>query len=1103
MKNTKQGSALLIVLGFLSFMVVSAVAFSIYMRSERLPSSAMRRTVTTRHLVKAALARAIGDIDDALRAEPFPGCMGANGPTIQNAQSGKWSRYSNARRASWVGRVFRPLAWMDRDGDEQVVQNRDDGPSDHTSDDGDLYSIPWIRLDRDSVSTLTLEGLGYVPPPLMNEARLLGRESWSSAWRYFDYDAGRYAYTALNVSDYFDINRLNANTNRNSGGAGRISLAYLFADANGKVNQSQAANFDTFVSGTRGGEANLYPFVSMLDYSLALQNNLSDRLANPFYDRLKSGGSQPAFYGQVWGQMSAPNRSDALSSLMTDTAYLKNARPVFLTDSWFGSTNTAYRTDVCDLAHPQWQPFWKYEDGYDPLSLCFPPKTPFLKEFLINDSFSLPAAFALYDYLDEDSQPSSLVMPCFERAPMICGFRLMPRGGLQFSLTCKQTPLPLNPQGQSPGTKEEYFMKFSIPQTDVHVSLVYPFKRDRPGETTSYKVQAFARVFFAPADAPARTGGFGTIDWATRATLANLAQLDANPPANQQPNPTGVTPPNSTILLISDKKSITVPSQIATENDANCGNGFYVSLPAYDSQTDKPGDGWKILETETLTGQSPQVPNTFGGSEFAFLDASYVPIAPNNTPLVPQMSIVLRVEGDDGTVDLVPANFADDALIDKSIDQSYATRWNSTITMRTSYLPNNVPLFKFATAFSGGKTFALDPAALQALVGGASGTPVPISVEPWSTDAYVCCDPRYNWAPEDWVKKTASGDLYPIWLDCAHERLGLDAAHDVDIFMDVSNAGYLQSAYEFMFLPRVCDWAENHSACGLWGLLNGSGRYSDGNPKGNVGDLANASLMWRSFLPTALGGDDVFETLGTNGKGVQNGATGFRVNPYTDNAMIFRAAIENTPLGWWAASTNDTTASRGSAFKNNDLKKGVEYTFGPSSKFTEDQWNQDKVNDVSEALRTALAGAPSANSGLPAVDAWKTAFDAIWATSFDTDDENKLFGVDMGSATLHGIDRKFLYGFWRDCFACSQQLFLIFVRAESTALGGSGEGRTPGQLGGRAVALVWRDPNAPPQSWGPNDNNLNLPHAMTVGEQSTSNTRTPHKTRILFYHQFD
>ena len=49
-------------------------------------------------------------------------------------------------------------------------------------------------------------------------------------------------------------------------------------------------------------------------------------------------------------------------------------------------------------------------------------------------------------------------------------------------------------------------------------------------------------------------------------------------------------------------------------------------------------------------------------------------------------------------------------------------------------------------------------------------------------------------------------------------------------------------------------------------------------------------------------------------------------------------------------------------------------------------------------------------------------------------------------------------------------------------------GQTPPQLGGRAVALVWRDP--------------------TVTRNDVSGTQTsggprPHRTRILFYRQFD
>ena len=66
----KKGSALLIVLGMLSFMVVSAVGFSIYMRSSRTPSSYLRRNVSARYLVRAALAKAIEDLEGNYNSDP-------------------------------------------------------------------------------------------------------------------------------------------------------------------------------------------------------------------------------------------------------------------------------------------------------------------------------------------------------------------------------------------------------------------------------------------------------------------------------------------------------------------------------------------------------------------------------------------------------------------------------------------------------------------------------------------------------------------------------------------------------------------------------------------------------------------------------------------------------------------------------------------------------------------------------------------------------------------------------------------------------------------------------------------------------------------------
>ena len=69
----RKGSALLIVLGMMAFMIVSAVAFSAYMRFARTPSSFLRRSAAARELTKAALARAIDEIDFSVANNPYPG----------------------------------------------------------------------------------------------------------------------------------------------------------------------------------------------------------------------------------------------------------------------------------------------------------------------------------------------------------------------------------------------------------------------------------------------------------------------------------------------------------------------------------------------------------------------------------------------------------------------------------------------------------------------------------------------------------------------------------------------------------------------------------------------------------------------------------------------------------------------------------------------------------------------------------------------------------------------------------------------------------------------------------------------------------------------
>lgn len=271
--SRKSGSALLIVLGFLSFMVVSAVAFAIYMRAERMPSSALRRAVATRHLVHAALAEAIARVDDAVRGDPFPGLC--NRDADFKALGNFTYRDGNDQAMDvWQGRVFMP---PDPLGGTTTRETR-------------------FAPVTETVSVLTLEGLGYLPPGLVNDVRFLSRSSWAAQWQQLPFDAGRFAFCAVNVSDYFDVNRVWANRGRTSEAGGRLSLGYLFdpffdptagngASAGDVVNfAADAATFDRFVHTTRQsgddkGNDNTQavgsdtPYVSLLDYNLALGRN--------------------------------------------------------------------------------------------------------------------------------------------------------------------------------------------------------------------------------------------------------------------------------------------------------------------------------------------------------------------------------------------------------------------------------------------------------------------------------------------------------------------------------------------------------------------------------------------------------------------------------------------------------------------------------------------------------------------------------------------------------------------------------------------------------------------------------------------------------------
>ena len=238
---------------------------------------------------------------------------------------------------------------------------------------------------------------------------------------------------------------------------------------------------------------------------------------------------------------------------------------------------------------------------------------------------------------------------------------------------------------------------------------------------------------------------------------------------------------------------------------------------------------------------------------------------------------------------------------------------------------------------------------------------------------------------------------------------------------------------------------------------------------------------------------------------------GPRVNPYTDSIEIFMAALSNTPYDWWVAGTNLISVSASDGGNPNDVSiKQQICNFSPSFKLADSlkyafngTSDTEAKMDYRDMVKIAMFMRERFREGAEAGRSWQQEFDrwdwsGRWGTSTGSCSDDPFRGqsstdtVGTSSAfydSLTDVDRKFLYSYWRGCFANRQQLFLVFVRAESGALGGAGEGQTPTQLGGRAVALVWRDPNAP--STDAKDDN------------GSYTDRRPHRMRILFFHQFD
>ena len=1083
---TKKGSALLIVLGMFAFMLVSAVAFSVYMRASRAPSSYVRRNASTRQVLKAAVARAIDEVDTAIGNDPFPD-VGFN-HDYGNTGTVSGDKYKND---NWHGRVFTP-------SNELAL--------------------------AETVSTLTLEGLGYLPPCLVNEVRYWSRHTRTAKWHSFNYGLGRYAFTAVNVSDFFDLNMFSPDSagnrrpylNRSSAPHGRISPTYLFRSGqNGDMDTggSAASAFLNVLAGGSGVGGGSYPslsdvpFISMMDFNLAVGSLGSlGGLASPYMHLIKDN-----------------NTATFLSGDMEEAA----RRAMFIAGGWNGDSNLTYQAYSAayggtriNLRYPEYQPFASYSWFPEATTLahCYDDVSenhPFWKPY--NNNFPIIATAMLCDYLDFDNVPLSLCIPCTEAVPMLCGVELND-DCVKYSVNMvEQTLQDANAeQGTKKKIKRTYSLHVEIDGLETTLTAVYPFLNGKQGHANSYTAETFARVFFTE---ETNLGDGDLRDEGLRTSLAdfNLGNTFTWNVDNNSAGAAFIQVKGGTKEIKADEVSGTgeAAEQSAIQKDILIGSAG--NPPPKDAMLAElvyeiNDSGSEVLvEGECKNGTDITFFNRSWGV-INFLDE----IKGDQNPGMkfrPSVAIWARIKesGAGKTVDMVPAIPEYDNLLMQPLNASLNGFGRATGGAA------GAPLLRFFAKTSD------DASGIRLTKDYFKNNAGQTRDAKWKQKAYIANDPRINWAPEQWWATAQATAPDQLWFNEVKNFREADTTRDSDIFMSVSDQGYLQSMYEWMMIPQVREI--NGSGNLEWGAFENGNGYN-GVVRTDKDNVLHANVMWRTYRSDAFGYNDTWGSI--DGLAFDDADNGLRVNPYTDNMNVMLGAFANMPRDWWAASTNH-------------LANGKNYMAPGSATFKDDylfDWSctyKDVYNMAyywHMAFRREDLAINERGRHLYLADAWKDVFeDAVDWRLGDVRYSEKMPEAAAASkydtsalqvGTTEGIlkdltfaERKFLYGYLKGCFANTAQLFLLFVRAETTGGGAVG-------AGARAVALVWRDPRPPTDAASGNfkksDGSSEQPEygkdngsrylRVPVGRPEEAwrlNERfyPPHRTRILFYHQFD
>jgi len=1061
--TSRRGSALLIVLGMLSFMVVSAIGFAAYMRYSRLPSSYLRRTSASRMLAKAAVAQAIDSVDIAVNNNLHPniGFKWVSGDRQTNGED------QNRTRNYWFSRVLFG-----------------------TNDVANLCASDPDSID--SAMPLCLEALAYLPPPLVNDVRYYGKLTPTSQWKPFGFDVGRFSFLAVDVSDYFDINRLSADLPRSSSPASRISLAYLFERGEEHTGPGDGATqWDQFMEQFRTLDQDTlrvdfngkYPLVSLADFNLALgRRGTVGRFNSPFYDYIKTGGAGAGFY-----------------ATKDEESEDRIRRMTFVTDGWFpkgrsdwsssdgGSSAADDEDDLLDL-----------NDGNQPfpmpaLATKERGRRPSFDESLMGaqewrEYIACIGCAALFDYLDTDHLPLSLAMPVTERVPMICG--ISPKFvGSEFGVTKEEQPKGDDVDIVKPGDGKTWrtvkkTVSYKIKGTEfakgfnggaIDALVVFPFSHEDETDLKEFTIDGRFSFFFSTEEMSLRTGDNDVLHLKSANMEEREEVIDPDTGVmnvrlaggeQQLPRFQDITTPESAVQQLRNLLNLRKGTRLA----ADLGNNELLKVTYQWDQKSNGGGGvdpayltWvpefaEVQENPEKHNAEVTAETTFfkalkadGTKDTDFEDPNKLKdIVTGKKPVVVWLNaaVWLLVKNGDDVVDMVPACLFDDKNLNNVPGANMILQNNK---FRQS-LGETYPIFRFDT----GVKFEFSIKGLNALADESK-------VVKLTPEAAIVADPRFNYAPESWF--SVGGNFEPdLWLK--NNQTGKDG-RDSDIFMATSDAGYMQSKYELAMLPQFTS-LKTYGTTKEVGNLQSMAAYNEKTIPSSFDKAVNHDFMWRTYDPFDID-EDAFDELPWTSEG-----TGFKVNPYSDNRNVLMAAFANTPMDWKRASTNVVHIpgveyfSSLSAAKFNEKYAWNAYTKSESSKMS---WTVlEKIADNYMAIIKAN-GQKDQNLGW--TDAWQ---EMDW---FGNDSSFCDVPLDEDTDSIWLADRKFFYGYWRDCFAAKQQLYMVFVRAEPMMMGGDSGALAPPQLSARAMALVWRDPCR------------------------VRDDKYPHQTRILFYRQFE